>query len=768
MEFIFFDRNDVELYRRSDALDAHSIEEEYKHTATYPDDDAKPIEHGMRVGWLDENGALQLFEIRQPQRCQPGGTVSYEAEHVAVAELSDCIVEDKRAYNVTASTALAGVLAGTGWQLGTVDANPIGSANFYYVNAWAALQTIRDAWGVTLIPRLTYAGAQITGRYIDIRARMGAFRGVRLSLDRNVEQAGITYDDRDLVTALYGRGKGEVVGETAAGDDTYGRKITFEDVVWSKAAGNPTDKPAGQKYVEDPAATAAFGRKGRARFGVVEFGDCEDPAELLRLTWAALQERNRPKVTIDMTVVDLARIGYAREGMSLGDDVDVIIDPWSLETRARVVKLDRDLLCPENTKPTIGDYRTDITYKNVQTNTAAQIGQQIAQNAPSLLQGYIDTAVLGIMSSKTKRETLADGSEMYVTEDGTKAVRFAGGGILLASAKDSAGNWVWRTALTGTGIVADEITAGTLRAALVTILGNENVYMAGANIYVLDPANHNHQIRIGQFDGKRTGIGFTTDDGATWTQTIDYTGISIASDIPDGSISSTKLADNAVTGTKISAGSITTPKIATEGLNASVIKAGTIDANSVGITGTGTSLTGTTLRIKHPSINAGAETTIGLDGLKMLMNGTLIGGMYKDASGEVISAASSISNPQKNATFRADVGGKNGQFGNVVGVEMKNSGASKGTIGIFSRGNVVRGIGAIGNGIVSVQAANDSGGEEFAFIELNANSGTAEITATNELRLRSYGSIKFEYVDSVMGTTQTYTLEQIIDMIPKG
>ena len=153
--------------------------------------------------------------------------------------------------------------------------------------------------------------------------------------------------------------------------------------------------------------------------------------------------------------------------------------------------------------------------------------------------------------------------------------------------------------------------------------------MAGANIYVLDPANHKHQIRIGQFDGTRTGIGFTTDGGATWTQTIDYTGISISSDIPDGSISSQKLADNAVTGTKISAGSITTPKIATAGLNASVIKAGTIDANSVSIAGTGTSLNGTTLRIKHPSINAGAETTIGLEGLKMILNGKVIGGMYK-------------------------------------------------------------------------------------------------------------------------------------------
>ena len=42
-------------------------------------------------------------------------------------------------------------------------------------------------------------------------------------------------DSQELITALVGRGKGELVSE--GHDDTpdgYGRRITFADVVWTK------------------------------------------------------------------------------------------------------------------------------------------------------------------------------------------------------------------------------------------------------------------------------------------------------------------------------------------------------------------------------------------------------------------------------------------------------------------------------------------------------------------------------------------------------
>lgn len=498
MQYIFFDKDDRILFRRSDAITAHFVHEELKHTATFPDDPHRPIQRGMRVGWRDRNGNLLMFEIRVPVRALPDSTVSYTAEHICISELMDEVVQDKRCYGVTASDALSRALEDTEWNVGRVDVDPVGSDNFYWIKAWEAAVKVRSGWGVRLWPRITFDGTRITGKYLDILSQAGTFRGVRLQLDRNVERAGVTYDDRNLVTALYGRGKGEAVGTNEDGETTYGRKITFDDVVWSKASGDPADKPAGQLYVEDVQATALYGRNGRPRFDVVEFDDCEDKNELLSLTWDELQRRKVPSVTIDMTLLNLRDIGYTDQGLALGDLANVIIDPFGIRAHAKVIQLDEDLISPENTRPVIGSAISNIIDKDIGIKQNASIGQQIAQAIPeSLLQGYIDTAVLQIMSSKTRRETLADGSEMYVTDDGLKAIRFTGAGILIASGKDSTGDWNWRTAITGSGIVADEIKTGVLNANLIKLLGTGTT-LDGTTLTIKNPSvSSNSSVRIG-------------------------------------------------------------------------------------------------------------------------------------------------------------------------------------------------------------------------------------------------------------------------------
>lgn len=569
MQFYFFDKDDKLLFARSDAIEAHAIREELKHTATFPYNDAKIITVGMRVGWVNSNGTLELYEIRQPTTTEPDGVQSYEAEHIVISELTDCVVQDIRPYDVTASTALMSILQGTPWQVGTVYVNPTGSSNFYWVSAWAAVVEAETVWSVRFEPRLTFNGTQITGRFLDIVPASGTFYGVRLTLDRNVSQAGVTYDDRELATAMYGRGRGEIAGSTDAGDPTYGRKIDFSSVVWSTANGDPANKPEGQTYVEDVAATAAWGRNGVPRYRIVEF-DTDDPAELLTLTWEALEATNAPKITIDMTVADLQRIGYAQEGMGLGDLVNVILQPMGIMQQAQVVQLDEDLLYPENTRPVIGDYRSNIIYKDVQTDKTAQAGAQIVQNAPGLLQGFIDTAVIGIMSSKTNRYTLPDGSEVYETEDGTKAVRFSGAGILLANGKTSSGDWNWRTAITGQGIVADEIATGTLNANLIKILG------------------------------------------------------------------------------------------------------------------TGTYFDGTTLRIQHPTLGANTYTEIDTNGMRMISNGQVVGGLYKDFAGQVVTASGTLFNPAS-PVFQAYVGSQTSVGIEGYGIAMNYNGQYGGNIGVFAR-----------------------------------------------------------------------------------
>ena len=58
----------------------------------------------------------------------------------------------------------------------------------------------------------------------------------------------------------------------------YGRRITFADVEWSKANGDPLDKPKGQEWLEDPDATKQLGfSDGHMRIGLEVFEDVDDP-----------------------------------------------------------------------------------------------------------------------------------------------------------------------------------------------------------------------------------------------------------------------------------------------------------------------------------------------------------------------------------------------------------------------------------------------------------------------------------------------------------
>lgn len=157
-------------------------------------------------------------------------------------------------------------------------------------------------------------------------------------------------DSQELITALVGRGKGELVSE--GHDDTpdgYGRRITFADVVWTKKDGNPVDKPAGQEYLIDPEATALYGfSDGNPRIGLTIFEDIEDPVELINATWRALQSLKRPKVSFKADVTDVGQLG-------LGDTVAIIRHDLKIEYLTRVYKVKHNLLNENDNQIELGD-----------------------------------------------------------------------------------------------------------------------------------------------------------------------------------------------------------------------------------------------------------------------------------------------------------------------------------------------------------------------------------------------------------------------------
>lgn len=373
MDFIFFDMAGSVLFTRSDAEEAHWVQQEMQVTATFPFDSAKVITRGMRVGFRDPaTDSIEVFEIRNIRNTEPGHYQQIVAESIAIAELSDEHINDTEITSKTPTQVLTTALSGVSyWSVGNVTATNTSSCDFGRGSVWQALKTIETNWNVYCVPRVVVDASGITGKYIDIIPAGGTFRGVRLSINKNMSDAAVTYDDTEVLTALYGYG-GTVDSAQSSGDDTR-ETLTFASQVWTATSEHPA-KPSGQTYLEWPEKTALYGRNGRPRFGYYQNGGITSGATLLQKTWEQLQETCEPKIGISGTVADLYRLGYADQPLRLHDIAIVDVEETGESFQKEIIMLDVDLLDPTNTAPEIGDYISNIIYISRATEKAASSG----------------------------------------------------------------------------------------------------------------------------------------------------------------------------------------------------------------------------------------------------------------------------------------------------------------------------------------------------------------------------------------------------------
>lgn len=279
--------------------------------------------------------------------------IEYQGIEEAYDELKQYgYIKDIRPNDRTAEEMLKMVLESTRWTLGNVPETNHQSTNFYYISYLEALQKIVGLFNIELTFEVTIDSKsnKITRRQVNVYTEQGQRTGKRFEYGSNLLTVQQEQDSQELITALVGRGKGELVSE--GHDDTpdgYGRRITFADVVWTKKDGHPVDKPAGQEYLVDPEATALYGfSDGNPRIGLTVFEDIEDPVELINATWRALQSLKRPKVSFKADVTDVGQLG-------LGDTVAIIRHDLKIEYFTRVYKVKHNLLNENDNQIELGD-----------------------------------------------------------------------------------------------------------------------------------------------------------------------------------------------------------------------------------------------------------------------------------------------------------------------------------------------------------------------------------------------------------------------------
>lgn len=317
-------------------------EAEWRLTAQIPlSAGAQPGEY---LGFECVDGAFRLFGIDEAEDDERSGVTAIDATDAALWDLTGVVVKSVKMEDAGAAEAFGAILSGTGCALGTVTATGrTGDIDIYYQNAWKALQDTREIYDARLVVRYGIADNAITGMTLDVLAKESVFRGRFFDTAVDAESAYLTRSGRP-VTVLYGLGNSVSTGDNP-------QKLTFADVVWSRAGGDPADKPVGQDWIGDAEAMAIYGRVEDVYTNQYQ----DDPAKLLRETWEQLKKVCHPLVTATATVQDMEFVpGYEHQQVRLWDTVAIVRrDGTALEST--VTGIERDYVHPWLTKLKTGD-----------------------------------------------------------------------------------------------------------------------------------------------------------------------------------------------------------------------------------------------------------------------------------------------------------------------------------------------------------------------------------------------------------------------------
>ena len=333
------------------------------------------LDKGDRLVWRDLKGRWHenIVDGVEEERASAGILYTYYCPTSAQIELLGDYLEDKRPYDVSAYAALASALSSSRWQVGTVADLGQAGTNFYHTNAWAAIHDVADTWGGELSFEIQVSGTKVTARRVCMAKQVGEDNGKRFTYAKDLVSVKRSVDEGNVCTALYGYGKSlQTADEDGNLTGGYDRKLTFGDV------------NGGRNWVGSADALARWGRPdgkgGKAHvFGDVEFSDCEDAAELKKLTEAQLAQSCVPTVSYTVDATALARAGEGFEGADEGDlvtVVDKVYDP-PLRVRTRITKVVEDQLRPGEVTYTFGNYQTVAELMAAQKSSAKRTASSI-------------------------------------------------------------------------------------------------------------------------------------------------------------------------------------------------------------------------------------------------------------------------------------------------------------------------------------------------------------------------------------------------------
>ena len=415
---------------------------------------------------IDDSNIFHQYKVTSVK--SEDGIIDVDGVHTFFDDMkADGYIQDRRPSEMATAGALALILEGSRWSVGTVQSTHSGSASFYYVSRLAAFWEFLETWNVEFRLRMTYSDGKVIGRYVDIYDKLSDDYGKWFEYGDKLIKVSKTEDRQEVYSALLGRGKGE---ETDIGG--YGRKINFADIEWTIANGDPVDKPLGQEYVEIPSATELYGYEGtKPRIGMVDFPEITDKVQLLEATYQAALEACRPLAEFSATAIET--------GLSeLGETVAIIRDDLNIRYKTRIFKVRRNFLDQKDKQFDFGDKITgSVGLSNVQIKNSIKKQEQqtiswLEVVNAAMMSMFWNEDGYNYTFSAVNDYNLPGGFYSFnapIDSNPTKCIYMGAGMLAIANSKLPDGSWNFRTWGTGDGFTADLINAGTIVGTNMTL-----------------------------------------------------------------------------------------------------------------------------------------------------------------------------------------------------------------------------------------------------------------------------------------------------------
>lgn len=462
-----------------------------ENTLTFTTKEDLPDRGRVYISAKQGTGAVHEFIITRQERTHGENFVSCES---ALYELYGDFIEDKRPRASSADRALSVALRGTRWSVKPGNVRGVFDFSFYRTSVREAIQQILNKTGAELEEVITIDGDHIK-REIQLVEKRGLNRFARFEYGKNLAEVRKTTDAGDIITALYGFGRGE---ETEKG---FGRRLDFASV------------NAGAMYVANDEARAQYGiqQKGTGElahvFGIRIYQDIEDPEELKKATEKDLAEFSKPRIRYEAKAI------YKAGSVALGDTVQVIDDEVGrIEGRITRIRTGLDTLQDNEIEITTRESIQEVT-ERAKRQILSEVGDKAGawdkkqkfnlDDVEGLIEKFNNDINAGLSRGKVEYYS---GGIRFIDESGNKAVEIGTAGIRLANKKGSDGRFIWTTLGTGDGLAAGSVSAVNIQAGAINadhlqagVIRSEIGDIGGFTLRdgYMDAENENKRLQIG-------------------------------------------------------------------------------------------------------------------------------------------------------------------------------------------------------------------------------------------------------------------------------